>query len=868
MFPLFIGDKFLGVVNKIIILLLFTFLLLILLYLITFSGEGVDLWVVDETIPARIAKVEDKKSAIDLTKVESDQLVVENYEGASDPLQQAMAKEILKIIDESISKQRLLLDKFTEICGDEKEARQYLMYLMLGTHVSESGTYAGAVYRSIGTNDTDPYLPGYKKTYILKNYVKWSDYNKGKTATGQTMNFTNYSWKDFNLKYKNEGGNSSNRGLNYGLVSVANALGPLQIKPSTFYGGRGTGYIVNNVITDVEKFMESPDGGKYDKYDYNNDTYSDIYNYGDQVMNALNYYYNLLTQYILRHPSLGLTDEKDLRVLMANIIVAYHRGEGNFLNEASTKPEVRNETYRTLLHDEELQKRLYTCYKENMSIGVTDKGMIKEAFKKVGWTESGEKNLSKDGVTIREEYWLDPLRRYYTGYSWYLFLNGVAYGTSSIGYRPEGLNKVTYNYMTGGNSERNSQRDIRENTTLSSPIMALGFKGPYPIYDQGSNQPPFNRYYMLNSGGSLETFGSSACTVFTATSMIIGLGKEPTIWAKLDRDGNGSITPLEVWQSMREALGRGTYPINSVPPKGTSVISIRGALSALGYQVAEVTQGWNYDNNKIIEALKSGIPVHIRIENGRRISGYYPKEPPNRINYSNFDMYDIENNYIYKDSAKGEGVKLTDSGHSVLGVNYLNYKGKDYISIVNSTSHHFSYDTNLVWFDAKELLADVYTNSYFIIGSKNDPNWKPGVTSSGYDYNSVPKFEYEGSFIEDFLEELNTKNDLIDPYIMRLTGYVEGHNEGIVTITTNKQYVVESLGNDGIRVYIGKSDTSSTIVDIEGVYRTYSSERNEEGKFKLFDLEVGKSATLKYGIIRHVDNEVIYSRFFNDYVTE
>jgi len=273
---------------------LFTFLLLILMYLITFSGEGVDLWVVDETIPARIAKVEDKKSAIDLTKVESDQLVIENYEGASDPLQQAMAKEILKIIDESISKQRLLLDKFTEICGDEKEARQQLMYLMLGTHVSETSTYAGAVYRSIGTNDTDPYLPGYKKTYIPKNYVKWSDYNKGKTVTGQTMNFTNYSWKDFNLKYEMEGGNSSNRGLNYGLVSVANALGPLQMKPSTFYGGRGTGYIVNNVITDVEKFMESPDGGKYDKYDYNNDTYSDIYNYGDQVMNALNYYYIIM----------------------------------------------------------------------------------------------------------------------------------------------------------------------------------------------------------------------------------------------------------------------------------------------------------------------------------------------------------------------------------------------------------------------------------------------------------------------------------------------------------------------------------------------------------------------------------------------
>lgn len=853
----------------------FVFLTILIIIFVSMFIFGFDdsQWTFSESEKVIVDKVGPVKSNINLGDVQyvskDPTWGGELFTGYNDPLQKAMAKEILEMYGRVSEKQETLMKK-----GVDKDK---LIEVLLGIHLAEVDTYSWKTYRKVDSLDPgDVDKP--KQTYIPLGFVKWSDYEKVTTASGKSMNFTNYNWSDFKARYDienpsngylgtKEGNTTYEHGLNYHVLrSPSGAIGPFQFQPETWKKDTryltGGDYSYSNPvqIMDIESYATSDIDGR--AVDFNEDNYEDIFNQGDLALAALNWYSELFdvssSDPTKTSRGVGITDGDMIQVHFG---YSYFGGSGL----DSTNRHIFNKDIKEIISNDEIYQKFKQIYKSSYGHG-GEVDLIYQLYEQKGWVKTGSGGVTKtvDGITatLTKNGTIYPLRVYFQGKAWYEFLRGIAYGgqQSPPSVSSGGLNKVRYNYMTESDSKR--KIDMTTRTKALDSKMAIGYKGNIPIYDQnGQYMKQFRMLYPPDDGGEW-TFYRGACTVFTMTSMYYATGDYilPINHLTVDLDRNNLIDPVEFWGQGRQYAGNG---IKSMNPKDfsskqwISTVTIREILRGVGYTVANTAQGTAESNAEVLEKLKQRIPVHIRIASNRQVSALVPKQNASEISYLEFDMYDINN---YKEGS----VALASIGHSVLGVEAKEFNGEWYVSIVNSTGHHNSgVDTNLSWFKASSILADRYTNGYTIVGSTVDSSWKPYYLGGSFTVVEEDTSRYEGVYYSQFLDNLDSASYYYQDF---QTIRVEPSDTSLTTVRVKGRYETKAVGSDKMYVYLGQTGGLQSALEITNIR---NPKTNNVGDIsgneytELYGVQYGDVAIVRLGTFDD-SGEFIYESFYDE----
>ena len=894
-------------------------LLLIIMVLISFIGEDEN--IIEQVERPKVVYLNPPSDRIDLGKLKpsEDGRYSTPYDGYQDPKQKEMAKEILSIYNLAVQREETLLNRY----GDKKG----LMEFLFGIHLTESDTYSNRQ----SVEKTTTYIPlnmvkweeyswagsSSKVTTeegLLMNFTNysWKDfYNK--YMTDNPSNTTPTSSK--HPLYTS--------GLHYGsLRSYTGALGPMQMQPTSWFANsyvthRSSNGLGFDHITDIPNYITNSIVGNGTGYRaknfFDDKDYADIFRYPDQVLGVLGWIPSTMRVSNSTFKRYDM-DTSDLDVVRLHVAGSYLMGDGGFMlalggkgvymetpvdstghpNKEEFSKEIAHKITEDMLKivrdtsENGTWKKVFSIYQQSRGHNINEWEEIARGFEKLGWKMDmqgsvGSRRMKYDfkykdaqGIertytySTRQEYLMYPLRMYFQGKAWYEFINGIAYGGKdepSLVMR-NNLRSFTYNYMTESDGRMKIDMEIRDKAVSKDPYNAIGYKGPYPIYDQAGDFMKKHWFYKGTKNSKPETFSESACTVFTMSSLANGLGVPNSILSKLDHNNNGAVSPIEWWvRGKMVAFGRSYYDTTQYPTSNQVIQleSIRSLLSNVGYEVIPIHQSNSKDNKELIERLKQGIPSHVRIKGGRLIPGYYPKESKLNIDYNKFDMDNLDN-YEYLSG----GMALSNAGgqHSVLAVDVKNINGEDYISIVNSSHHHRSakYDSNLVWFKASDLLKDDYPNSYSIVGVKGDLTWKPTPADT---IISVPKedlYEYVGVNPLDIINAItNVEVEPDDQYTMKLAPLATAplNNNGTVTVALPDKYETRSVGRDTLLITAGVEGKSKVIVEISNVLNPRSNSVGSIGEETvLFDLPLGQKAIVQIGNIRE-NGEIIYDVFYD-----
>lgn len=796
------------------------------------------------------------------------------YTGYNDPLQINMAKEMLTLYKEVAQKQEKLIQKGYTV--------EQVVGVILGKQISETNTYT---YKTpIGTvnfsSDSVGITENAKQTNTLIPFtmVAWNEY--GRTVNNKTMNFRNYTWEDFakkngedNPSNLNPGTQSSSNyryysGFNYkGLRSYTGAVGPFQFQPTSWGGTNSKNYLKGEVnstptasspqwVSDVSGFTTASTNGN--GKDFNQDGKNDLYNLGDDALAVLEWFNNSITG-----ADYG-TYTDDVGVLQVWFAYEYRMGSGNVAKLYKYK-DVFNSTISSIIHDDSIYEQLLTIYDSGKGGGLVDENnLFKAAFEKQGW-KIVDGYFEKDGCSFSIDVGCYLLRNYFAGKCWYTFLQGVAYG-GSVQTGDTARNHITYNYMTASNSKRNTSDSVRKSAIDNR--MAIGYKGNIPIYDQTGSF--MKDYTMLNYSGTYESFYEVACTVFTMTSAHYATGNNlpPTHGSDLDvntgtNGQKGYVDPVEFWGIGRQYAGTGLKaytPQQLYKAKGLGeirTVSIRNILSGAGYKINNVSQGTTKGNESILDQLKQGIPVHIRVLGGRKVKAFVPNKAQKDIDYATFDLRNL-NNY---DTSKYVSLSVAgvNADHSVLGVDAIEINNDWYIGVVNTVQHHTSgWDTNIVWFLASDLLQDKYPNSYSIVGSV-DPTWKP-VYLGGESASVGENYTFKGTEQSVVLDNLNdVLLGLENSSTMTLKSDLD---EQFITVTGN--YKTEKVNNSTLRLYTGESNDTKYVLEFTGIYepQTNSGSGNKETT-SLFKVKTGTVARIK-SLVIDSNGDLTYESFYDE----
>ena len=856
-------------------------------------GSDDSLWVRDSDRVVQIRDVGQSGGVVNLGNVQYEtdapDYVGKPIIGQEDPTQVAMARELLGLYKEVIQAQSSLVSKVSE---------EAILIGMLGTHYGEVDTYSHKKYRSLGGHDLDETKP--LQTHIPMTYVKWSDYGRVRTADNKEMSFKDYTWKDFQSKYKSENPNNmylgvkdSNplyeSGLNYPVLrSYTGALGPLQMQPETWnnnkghmYGGDYSGSKPAQIMN-LEGYMTEFVVGR--AVNYYDSQYYDIFNLANLAYANVNWQeeFHKVSDEDTTKTIHGINRDKTEVIQM----YFHFRYYGGSPSDISGDRETYFEDLDKLARDPGLHAELAVTYESKFGHGA-DEEIIYRAYERNGWSRTSNggvtKTTPKGTITLNKTKALHPIRGYYQGKVGLDLLRRLAFNVTASP-RIESLGKVRYNYMTADDGTVKISQSVREDAV--DKIKAIGYKGPYPIFDQSGDY--MRNYYILNQYGAAETFSKSACTVFAMTSMAHGVGPTPTLNRELDVDRNGVIDPFEWWIGGRAMAGRNTYNVASKPPVGTGLLSIKGILKNAGYTVKEPIQGSGSlstkDNNLILSDLRNKIPHHIRVwyqkkdKSGKVIAtktykGYVPNIDPDKLDYNIFNMYD-ESNY----NPTLQNIKLATNQHSVIGVEARQIHGRWAISIVNSTGHHNgNHDTNLIWFDAEDLLGGMeYAGGYAIKGATNNPDWK--ITLWAGSQNALSDSGIESKFMGISYEEALTRIDNItyksvDDSTLKLevkdgTGSqisIKGKFETkVVSRRTDVGTVIPDEYN--LLLYIGDYDGEKTVLEFSNIKNPKTNavwDMNSGDYTELFELKYPTVATIRMATLSK-DGTLNYIPFFEN----
>ena len=205
---------------------------------------------------------------------------------------------------------------------------------------------------------------------------------------------------------------------------------------------------------------------------------------------------------------------------------------------------------------------------------------------------------------------------------------------------------------------------------------------------------------------------------------------------------------------------------------------------------------------------------------------------------------------------------LANEGHSIIGVDAVTVDGVDYVSIVDSSYNHTSsYDSNLVWFNAKELYdRDRYPYIYVVVGAETGSlkpignNGKVNISGSA----PVVSTKTEGSRGEDIYSYVITYDELTPNVVAK-------DNHTIVTNGTSqvKNINLQTSGIQEIRlgdvnvmglgadkyVYLitGKIGDNKAAIEIK--LNDGTDIIKESGKFSKIQLNSGSSIRVRKGYI-------------------
>lgn len=760
--------------------------------------------------------------------------------GQGDAKQQEMAKETLSIYRKVIEDEGEILEFFTDIIGNKEDALRYLKEILIGIHVVETATYSSAIRDY--WKDKPNMLDGI--SFIPSNYVPYPDY-------GTKYTFSTYNWKSYNSyrekEYKDyikrHGENSFNQHKNtsdskhslfhagywsWNFRNTANATGPMQVVMRWFSTNHTTQTGDVYYVPDIETYATHSSEGSSSWNQHTKDKNSDIWNFENQV--RVNYRHHVRRVFnsseLLEEFEVNNTNNKDdFLNYFKSLAFGTYFGENQFLGVVRGNVNGYRKIIDDIYNDKEFIEECKAEYLKSASNSAANSIIDNKKSAYLG-SHGGFKIGSANMGTYTSDY---IVKSYVIGLSWYEFLKSIARGMRpDVGGRvgTEGIGKVYYNYMEETNGKRRTDAKYVESNM--DEFLAIGYKGPYPIFYQSYQQDYVGRYKM--SGGSSL---SSACTWYAATSAMYGMGLSETV-DNLDLsrvpnyvDRKNPNTPdfLALWSYIITEGGSKPIDLTKNPSarghRSGSSTNVRGAIKNAGYMYDDM----NGKNRKerMIEHIKSGVPVHIRTKSGISYSGVAPVTPWNEIDYREHDMHTSE----YKWDSPGK-YQLAATVHSVIAVDYKEVNGKMYLSIVDSSYSHSSYDSNLIWWDADEIFrhdADVGGYSYAILGGANNTPLKPlterGQASStgGVSSGSKLEGEYSTNLLADILNSENTDYE-----------YNESYNIAYINSTSNADIEI-NLNYSNIIEFIEGSLLGSPLSDENALYLVTGIDRNSGNRY-------------------------------------
>lgn len=836
-------------------------LMVILVY--GFGDEQLD------AVPIKSVSIDSRREqigSVDLGRLPDmpDRGFVTPYEGYQDRQQVAMARELLEIYESVASKQTELLSM-----GIDKKD---ILYFIIGTHLTESDTYNG-----------QPGAPS--RTYIPKTMIEWDDYGRARTTKGEIMTFKTYGVEDFTVRFiedrKKAGLNASGppfsnpgtssqtgyrAGFRTGQRSVTGAVGPYQHQPTSY---KSSSLITGNrtmnnpdFITDpIAYSLEGPSGrGKA----YIDGQPPDIFNFRDATMTTANWLKGTVeaNNAIFKRANINLKQNPEVIPFMAG--GSYLMGDGGYASRAINDTSKLIDVFNNIARDEESYQKVFNLYKESFGHGTSERALHMEILEKHGVQRASTGSNPTWNFKVYE--WNHQTRTYYKGRAWYELLNGVAYGAEfggvdnqpgTITPRPhsDDRGRVIYNYMTEQSPRRTTNRSTIQGS--KDNYNAVGYKGPFPIFNQNI---PFNsNYYMARNIKYLHY----SCTFYASVSGAYGIGLTDRVvgwdwdYRNNSSQGDGFTTPQEFWSHAHTASSSRYNP--TVNPN-FGLANIAGGVSTAGYQVSVYpTSRENYA--RMVRDLEAGLPVHARVNKNRnKITAIPTKTPINELNYLEHSMYDLDA-YDWNNPKK---YTLANIGHSVIVVDILTHPstGRKYVSIVDSAYHDMrDYDSNILWWDAEELLISNYHAGYTIHGAIDGQNLNPmstmdRVATIGSSSNPITRLVGEDPLVAvGTIEGLRMSDN--DEYSLKLENTTGA--EQTATIKGGYQTFIRTSPSGLSRLYIVTGRIGDTIYAIEitgadGLIQNPVSSTRE--LTEIFSLNSGNTAFARVGYFNENDNFV------------
>ena len=862
------------------IILVSSLILAIIIGFITLLIYGFGNKFVDEleVKSAKLKVVSKGMSDIDLGELEGREgegWTGELIDGYQDKTQKAMAKELLKIYEDVIRREGTLLKELSNAVGEEK-ALDLLMETLIGIHATEGSTYSAGI-RSCWKGKTG--VPE-KGTYILSCYPVYKDYNQAKTQEGKIMNFTNYNYKDYNyarMKEFSELGHDINsdfakengypksayvtssgpQEFHAGYWSWAHrnefgCIGPLQ--QTLKYWNDDHTYVVNvgqGFVGDIPKYVEnSKKEGWVSKLDAE---HPDIWNFPDNV-EAL--YKNFIVHYAKQYSKSIKMEE--FEKIQANIFGCYNRGPNGHTSDLHGNLEAFNEFAYTLYRDNDFWEESYAEFKRSKSHG-SFRSIYPKYKEKHGFGKGTKLNYKgvKKGLQNTEYV----LKAKFEGRAWYIFLRSIAYGGEFKSNPNQNFSsdkgQVVYNYMTAENPFRASG-GANKAWKNKDEHWAIGWKGPYPLFNQTADD---NANYHMTAGSTWK----SACTWYAVTSASFGMGLTGKVdgfniksmydfWSYFNPISAGSGTPLDLTKKPQKSVGT----------------NMANVLRNAGYNIDEFPITSKDAKEKIMSALGSGLPVHIRTRPGKIYRGIKPKKSFSELDYCKHNMYDLD---AYDWNDVSTTYTLASSGHSMIAVDCIESPvnaGKYYFSLVDSAYNHGNIDSNIMWWDADDLLNNYGNSNVWIVkGAENGdliPIGNKGKIIAGdYGYTSTVNTGESPESLIYKIEGLTQKYEGIDTLLL------ENNTSNRVLATIPGKYKVRmgevkpyESTSDTLYIITGKIGNNEMAIELKRSNKQVEFVPKFEGdSTQLFYINSGNTVVARIGYFRD-DGEFIYNDILND----
>lgn len=805
----------------------------------------------------------------------------EIFDGWDDPKQVAMAKELLEIYETSAKKEKTMLEAgMSEID---------IIYFTIGTHLTESDTYNG--------------LKGAPaKTYIPKTMVEWSKYGSTKTVEGKMMNFTNYNYKDFEkdliedrkelglstTKPYTSPGNVDSRGyyagFRTGRRSYTGAIGATQLQPTSFkssehiQGNRTRGN--PDWVKDPEAYAKAPNSGRAKTY--RGET-ADIFNTVDQIFTTCNWMGGTLnTNNNLSKTLKGVGIKENSATMPFHFSLAYLFGDGGYNSRLSKDSKFMNDLFKGMANDEKFKNDLFNFYKKSYGHGADNQIMFDYLKSNPIGTWSVPSNPNNSTVSVRTPNgstisapgyaWVHATRVYFKGYSWYQFLQGIAYGNQANPNAPDasggtsGVNTLWYNHMTK-DSPRYSTNNSRHQETMDAR-MAVGYKGPYPIFNQNA---PYNKQYYMSSGSNFH----SGCTLYAVASAGFGYGELPEYQNGWDKNGDGTVDVMEFLGHAHTMKGNKSYITLKNDDRPTGTASVRGVMENAGYKVIPITEKASGYYNTWLDNIKAGNPTQVRSDPSPRIKAIVPKQAVGDLDYSTFDM----NNLANFDVDNTTTVSMASSVHSFIAVGYKQINGEDYISIVDSvptrrTASGSTINPNTIWLNAKEAFNNKhYGMGWGVVGTRTGetpvpPKGTGQVTNRPQGESGASNTSEKGTLPQNAIKDFIDVN-LLDKDFQTME--MTSDKTQSVKISGGYQTMPRPIkpyesNASGVWIVTGMSGRDPLVIEISGLGmenpRRNSADANR-AETQVFDIKQGQTYQVRVGYVR-ADGQLIYDSFYDE----